>query len=169
MGSSSVRPGHWVVVMGVSASGKTTLGTLLAEALGVSFRDGDDLHPASNIRKMKSGTPLTDADRGPWLEDVRQVLHGEENGIVMACSALKEAYRETLRDGPRPVEFVFLAAEPALIRRRLRERNDHFMPPWLADSQFDALEPPDETAITLPADHPPEELVQRVLPLLRQH
>jgi carbohydrate kinase (thermoresistant glucokinase family) len=133
-----------VVVMGVSGSGKTTIGTALAEELGVPFIDGDDLHPQANVDKMHAGHPLTDEDRWPWLARVGGALHdAEDDGLVIACSALKRTYRDAiLREEPRAV-FIHLTAPQTLIADRLEHRNGHFMPTALLDSQFETLEPLD--------------------------
>jgi carbohydrate kinase (thermoresistant glucokinase family) len=130
-----------VVVMGVSGSGKSTIGKLLAEHLGIPFLDADEFHPAANVAKMAAGTPLNDADRLPWLEGLNEKLRDTENA-VLACSALKQSYREVLaRNIPR-CTFVFLNGSIELIRARLDERQHRYMPASLLESQFAALEPP---------------------------
>ncbi len=131
-----------VVVMGVSGSGKSTIGTALAHELDVPFVDGDDLHPRANVDKMHAGHPLTDDDRWPWLAQVGRALQAaHEGGLVIACSALKRRYREAiLREEPRAL-FLHLAASHEVIADRLAHRSGHFMPPALLDSQFDTLEP----------------------------
>jgi carbohydrate kinase (thermoresistant glucokinase family) len=154
--------------MGVSGVGKTTVGKLLAERLGVEFLEGDRFHPPANIAKMQSGEPLTDADRLPWLEILAGELAARRaagKGVVLACSALRRRYRDILRAGHDDVDFVFLQADQAVIQRRLDARRDHFMPPSLLDSQFADLEKPgpDERAITVDADRPPEAIVEAVL------
>jgi carbohydrate kinase (thermoresistant glucokinase family) len=134
-----------LLVMGVSGSGKTTVGKALADALGWSFQEGDDLHPAANIAKMKAGMPLTDADRQPWLAAIANWIDGQaariEPGII-TCSALKRAYRDDLRIGRPQVWLVFLEGSRELIAERLAHRQGHFMPPRLLESQFAALEAP---------------------------
>jgi carbohydrate kinase (thermoresistant glucokinase family) len=130
--------------MGVSGSGKTSIGSALARAMGRDFVDGDDLHPASNIDKMRQGRPLDDSDRAPWLRAIAGVLADHAShpaGVVVACSALKRAYRDALRSVPG-VQFVFLDADRALIERRFETRDRNFMPGTLIASQFEALERP---------------------------
>ena len=134
-----------VLVMGVSGSGKTTIGEALGLKLGWKYLDADDYHPPQNIRKMAAGTPLQDSDRWPWLERINEELvKFQERGksIVVGCSALKEAYRERLARGVRDFRVVYLRGEFALIQSRLAGRKHRFMPPTLLQSQFDALEPP---------------------------
>ncbi|WP_374025808.1 gluconokinase [Mycobacterium sp. HNNTM2301] len=130
-----------VVVMGVSGSGKSTVGVALAQRLGVPFVDADALHPPANIAKMAAGEPLDDDDRRPWLDKVGEWLAGHRDGGVVSCSALKRKYRDQLRTHCPEVEFLHLAGSPALISGRLAARTGHFMPPALLRSQFDALEP----------------------------
>jgi gluconokinase len=135
-----------LVLMGVSGSGKTTVGKILAEDLGWTFIEADDFHPAANVAKMHAGTPLTDADRRPWLDALRQridrsCMSGEN--VVLACSALKHAYQDYLeRDEPACVHYVYLHGSEELIRQRLIARKGHFMNPQLLHSQFEILEPP---------------------------
>lgn len=155
-----------LIVMGVSGSGKTTVASGLAARLSLPFIDGDDLHPQSNVDKMHAGHPLEDADRWPWLDRVAQALNDRaaaEGGVVLACSALKRAYRDRLRDGTAGrVRFAFLDASFGEIERRLKKRTDHFMPKNLLQSQFDTLERPgaDEAdVVTVPADRPDGEIV----------
>ena len=130
-----------VVVMGVSGSGKTTLGKLLAGRLGCEFIEGDDFHPPANVAKMASGTPLGDADRWPWLEILNSKLR-EKRNAVLACSALKEIYRERLSSGVENLKFVFLKGSFELIEARLKARQHRYMPASLLKSQFATLEPP---------------------------
>src|SRR5262245_56051927 len=136
-----------VVLMGVSGSGKTTVGKILAQQLGWRFVDADDYHPQANVEKMHRGIPLTDEDRRPWLDALRQLVDDAcERGenLVLACSALKHAYQEYLeRDEPTCVHYVYLSGSEELIRQRLAERKGHFMSPGLLHSQFETLEPPD--------------------------
>jgi gluconokinase len=133
-----------VVVCGVAGVGKTTVGQVLAEELGWDFHDADDFHPTGNIDKMRRGIPLTDKDREPWLERLRQLIeHCINAGInsVFACSALKKAYRDRLRVS-EDVKFVFLRGSRARIAAQLQERRRHFVAPAILDSQFDDLEEP---------------------------
>ena len=135
-----------VVLMGVSGSGKTTVGKVLARQLGWAFVDADDYHPAANIEKMRRGLPLNDDDRKPWLAALRQRVDAacaRGENVVLACSALKHAYQDYLReDVPLCVRYVYLRGSEELIRQRLAARTGHFMPPGLLHSQFEALEPP---------------------------
>ncbi len=131
-----------IVVMGVSGAGKSTVGPLLAAALGLPFADGDAFHPPPNLAKMAAGTPLTDADRWPWLAAIAAWLAAQERGAVVACSALRRAYRDRLRAGAPGVRFVHLAGDRALIAARQAARPGHFMPASLLESQFATLEPP---------------------------
>lgn len=132
-----------IVVMGVAGAGKSTVGPLLAVALGVPFADGDAFHPPANVAKMAAGTPLTDEDRWPWLAAIGAWLAAQEGaGAVVACSALRRAYRDRLREACPGLRFVHLAGERALIGARLAARAGHFMPAGLLDSQFATLEDP---------------------------
>ncbi|OBH07855.1 gluconate kinase [Mycobacterium sp. E2699] len=142
-----------VVVMGVSGSGKSTVGAALARRLRVPFVDADALHPPANIAKMTAGEPLDDEDRRPWLDRVGAWLAGHRDGGVVSCSALKRAYRDQLRAHCPDVEFLHLDGSPELIGCRLAARRGHFMPAALLRSQFDALEPldPDEAGSTADA------------------
>ena len=128
-----------IVVMGPSGSGKSTVGACLAETVGARFIDGDDLHPAANVRKMAAGIPLDDRDREPWLRLVGETLQAEER-IVIACSALKRVYRDLIRAQAPETFFAELAIGRAVLEERMRLRADHFMPPALLDSQLQTLE-----------------------------
>jgi gluconokinase len=151
-----------VVVMGVSGSGKTTVGASLADALGLRFVDGDALHPAANVAKMAAGIPLDDADRGPWLDAIGTVLAA--GAVVVACSALKRAYRDRLRAAAPNLELVFLDGAPELLAARMVARPGHFMPTSLLDSQLKTLEPPtaDEHPLTVDISAPVAEIVTRL-------
>jgi carbohydrate kinase (thermoresistant glucokinase family) len=157
--------------MGVSGAGKTTVGERLAKRLGWRFEEGDELHPPANVAKMKSGQPLTDADRAPWLAAVAQVIEGwrqcGDHGVI-TCSALKRAYRRQIIDDHRDVRLIYLEGSRGLIAERLAARRDHFMPGSLLDSQFATLEPPgpDESPITIGIDRPAEDIVERIVALL---
>ncbi len=153
-----------LLVMGVSGSGKTTVGRALAESLGWSFADADDFHPPANLKKMAAGHPLDDADRAPWLAALRThidaCLARDENTII-ACSALKDPYRTELIPDPARVRVVYLHGSPALLRSRLTHRKGHFMPPDLLDSQLATLEPPAD-ALSLDVTPTPPELVRKI-------
>lgn len=143
-----------VVVMGVSGSGKSTVGQGLAQALGVRFLEGDALHPPQNVQRMAAGIALTDADRQGWLALIAQALaqSAQQNeGLVVACSALKRTYRDQLRAACVGLRFVYLHGDAVLLAQRLQSRQGHYMPPSLLASQLDTLEPPadDEQAIQL--------------------
>src|SRR5580698_10166099 len=156
-----------VVLMGVTGSGKSTIGTLLAERTGAVFADADDYHPLANKEKMAAGHPLNDDDRRPWLETLNGLMRGwlaaGKNG-VLACSALKESYRATLAAGmPKgAVTFVWLDGTRDLIAERLAERHHEFMNPALLESQFATLEPPAD-ALRIVNDRSPEEIVRQIL------
>jgi gluconokinase len=151
---SAVSDDAPIVVMGVSGSGKSTVGSALAQRLRVPFLDADALHPPANIAKMTAGEPLNDDDRYPWLEKVGEWLAGHRDGGVVACSALKRKYRDQLRAHCPRVEFLHLRGSPEVIGRRLAARSGHFMPPALLQSQFDALEPlgADERGVVINLD-----------------
>jgi len=154
-----------VVLMGVSGSGKTTVGKILARELGWTFLDADDYHPAASIEKMRRGIPLNDADRRPWLQALRRRVdeacdRGEN--VVLACSALKHAYQYYLeRDVPGCVRYVYLNGSEEVIGRRLAARKGHFMNPGLLHSQFEALEPP-EDAVRVDVTPAPEAIAAEV-------
>jgi len=154
-----------VVVMGVSGSGKSTVGTALAQRMGVPFADGDEFHPHANLAKMATGKPLNDEDRYPWLEAVGEWLARHGGGGVVSCSALKRNYRDLLRAHCPRVEFLHLSGSPELIARRQARRPGHFMPACLVRSQFDTLEPlgPDERGITIDVDEPVDAIVETFL------
>jgi len=148
-----------VVVMGVSGSGKSTVGALLAGRLGTEFLDADEFHPPENVARMAAGVPLTDADRRPWLERLNAELR-KRKGAVLACSALKESYRAILAAG-LDCRFVHLRGSIELIRARLATRSHRYMPASLLESQFATLEPP-AGAIEVDIAEPPERCVERI-------
>lgn len=157
-----------LVVMGVSGSGKTTIAELLAEALGVELLEGDKFHPPENIAKMKSGTPLTDEDRWPWLRAIAariDALRAEGKAAVVTCSALKRAYRDILVGDRREVRLVYLRGSHALIHGRMAARKSHFMPVGLLDSQFRTLEEPgpDERPVVVEIGGTPAEIAAEVI------
>ena len=155
-----------VVVMGVSGTGKSTVGAVLADALGVPFVEGDDLHPEVNVAKMAAGIQLTDEDRAPWLDLIAAELH---RPVVVACSALRRVYRDRLRRDAPDLALVYLHGNPELLAERMGGRPGHFMPTALLDSQLATLEPPtlDENAIAMDVVLPPAEIVVRVVQQLR--
>ncbi|MDG4667464.1 gluconokinase [Mycobacterium sp. 236(2023)] len=143
-----------IVVMGVSGSGKSTVGAALGQRLRVPFADADDFHPPANIAKMTAGHPLNDDDRYPWLEAIGEWLARHRDGGVMGCSALKRSYRDHMRRHCPEVEFLYLAGSPEIIGRRQASRPGHFMPASLLASQFETLEPleSDERGIAIDVD-----------------
>ena len=149
-----------IVLMGVTGSGKTTAGQRLAQSLGWKYFDADDFHSAANVAKMKSGIPLTDADRKPWLESLQALIQEnlrDRQSAVIACSALKQSYREMLLIDER-VRLVYLKGDYDLIKERLNARSNHYMNPALLDSQFQTLEEP-EDALSVDIRSSPEEIV----------
>ena len=155
----------FLIVMGVSGCGKSTIGRLLAERLHWPFYDGDDFHPPANVAKMSQGIPLDDADRAGWLDAladlIRSTLQEGESG-VLACSALKQRYREQLNVDPAQVRFIYLKGSYELIKMRMQARPGHYMKPGMLDSQFAALEEPLD-AITVEIDPSAEEIVDEVI------
>lgn len=157
--------------MGVSAAGKSTVGRALAQALGVPFADADDLHSDANRAKMAAGTPLTDDDRWPWLDAVGDRLQAARaTGLVMACSALRRAYRDRIRSVAPDVVFVHLHGTRELLAARIAARTDHFMPSTLLESQLATLEPlePDEAGLVMDVGMPVADLVDGVATRLRE-
>lgn len=159
---------RFIIVMGVSGCGKSTVAALLAGRLGWEFTEGDALHPASNVEKMRQGIALNDTDREPWLREIAKTVQGwrdsGKSGIV-ACSALRRHYREIISAGAEDVRFVYLRGSFSLIEHRLAARQGHYMPVSLLDSQFATLEEPasDEPAITIDTGAPATDLVNTVL------
>jgi carbohydrate kinase (thermoresistant glucokinase family) len=160
-----------LIVMGVSGSGKSTIGTLVAGRLQWEFQDGDWFHPATNVDKMHKGIPLTDEDRWPWLGSIAVWIDKTRNAgrpAVIACSVLKRRYREVLIGDRADVRLVYLKGDEELIARRLATRHEHFMPPSLLHSQFVALEEPgaDEHPITISIEPRPNQIVAQILSVL---
>jgi gluconokinase len=172
VGDESANVPCALVVMGVSGSGKSTVADKLAERLGWTFEDGDRFHPASNVAKMSAGHPLTDEDRWPWLQaiadEIDRVCKAGERAVI-ACSALKRAYRDILVHGRNDIRIVFLNGSQDLIAGRLAARKGHFMPPGLLDSQFRTLEPPgvDENPVTVSIDASVEAIVDNIISQLK--
>ena len=159
----ALRP---VVVMGVSGSGKSTIGALLAHALRVPFLEGDSFHPPANVARMAAGIALTDADREGWLQTLAQQLRLHTMlGVVLSCSALKRRYRDILRSGAPDLALLHLAGSADVLAQRMIGRSGHYMPPSLLASQLATLEPPqpDEHALTLDITQPVPQLLQRAL------
>jgi gluconokinase len=161
-----------LVVMGVSSSGKSTVGTLLANQLHWEFEDGDWFHPARNIDKMQAGIPLTDEDRAPWLIAIADFIDQARlsgKRVVLACSALKRRYRAVIIGNRPDVRLVYLKGDMELIGRRFAARHEHFMPPSLLQSQFDALEEPgpDEHPIVVSIEPRPREIVANIVDALK--
>lgn len=185
-GGPGHTPGPHIVVMGVSGAGKSTVARVIADRTGAELVDADDLHPPRNIRKLAAGEPLTDDDRWPWLEAVRDrmrdhdrscapgapalggVAQGPDRGLVVACSALRRAYRDELRDVRRPVFFVELGTDPELIAARLAARRGHFASDRILESQVLTLEPlgADEDGMLCPISRPADEIAGDVLAAL---
>jgi len=161
-----------IVVMGVSGSGKTTVGTLLAQRLGRPFADADAFHPPANVGKMRAGIPLTDEDRWPWLDAMAAWIDEARRsgkGGVVACSALKRRYRDRIIGARDDVRLVHLQGTYEVIAQRMAERPHHYMPVSLLQSQFEALEPPepDEQALVMRVEAPAEEIVGKITASLR--
>ena len=157
-----------IIVMGVSGSGKSTIGALLAERLGWPFADADGFHPAANVAKMAAGQPLTDADRWPWLDAIAAHIGASrtaEQPVVVACSALRRAYRERLRAGHGDLIFLHLSGAPEIVATRQAARQGHFMPPSLMASQFATLEDPagEANAVIVSVSASPHEVVAAAL------
>ena len=158
-----------IIVMGVAGSGKSTVAEMLAERLGWQMAEGDNFHSPQNRAKMAAGTPLTDEDRKPWLESIRDWIDQTPQNAVVTCSALRRSYRDILRSARGRVRFLHLHGSPAVLGSRISGRTGHFMPPALLISQLETLEAlePDEDGTVVDVDNSPEEIVERALTQLR--
>ncbi len=158
------------IIFGVSGSGKSTVAKKLSSELNLPFFDADDFHPPSNIEKMKSGKPLTDEDRYPWLNTLSTKVSewNRAEGAVLACSALKEAYREILETPPNLVYWVFLDGSLELIAERMNSRSNHFMPSILLESQFEALERP-QKGLSVSIKKTPDQIVKEIIEHHKEH
>ena len=168
---AQTAPVQHLVIMGVSGSGKTTLAELLEQRLGWPYAEADEFHPPANIAKMTSGTPLTDEDRWPWLDAMRDWLTAQTRAgrsAIVTCSALKHVYRDVLRGAEGRVRFVHLSPPAGLLEERLAHRSGHFMPATLLPSQLSTLEPltPEEDGLAITADVPPAEVADRTITAL---
>jgi gluconokinase len=158
----------FIIIMGVSGCGKSAVGKLLAQHLQWDFFDADDFHPPANVAKMAGGIPLDDSDRAPWLDALRDLISSSltaNRPAVLACSALKERYRQHLMDGNGGLQFVYLKGNYDLIWSRITARDGHYMKPSMLQSQFDSLEEPRDV-ITIDIALPIEEIVKKILPLV---
>ena len=159
---------RFIIVMGVSGSGKSSVGRLLAEKLGWDSYDADDFHPPANVKKMADGIPLDDSDRAPWLDSLNKLisasLKADQPG-VLACSALKEHYRQHLLNGNANVQIVYLKGSYDLIWSRMEKRTDHYMKPHMLKSQFDALEEP-TNALTIDISMSTQDIVQKIISIV---
>jgi carbohydrate kinase (thermoresistant glucokinase family) len=155
-----------LILMGVSGCGKTTVGKQLSIEMQIPFYDADDFHPPANVEKMRKGTPLDDEDRQPWLERLHQMIlkWNKKDGAILACSALKKSYRQTLRGDldKNELQFIYLKGSAELIRERLQHREGHYMPAGLLNSQFRDLEEPSDV-LTAGIDRPVETIVSRII------
>lgn len=155
-----------IVLMGVSGCGKSTVGRLLSERTGAAFFDGDDFHPAENVRKMASGAPLNDRDRQGWLEALADLLNDHTEPIIIACSALKQSYRDILSSSAHKPLFIYLHGSREILLERGKQRSqrgEHFMPVSLLDSQLDTLEQPNPDALTVSIEQTPEQITDIIL------
>lgn len=160
-----------IVVMGVTSCGKSTIGKLLATRLSVPFIEGDEFHPEENIKKMSKGIPLNDDDRSPWLRTLSHELqmHEKKNGAVLACSALKESYRKILQEGlHEKIIWIYLEGTENMIRERMKERKNHFMPETLLQSQLTTMEKP-SYAYCFSIEKKPEAIVNEIIHLIKSH
>jgi gluconokinase len=161
---------RFVIIMGVAGCGKTTVGAMLAKQLGWNFYDADGFHPAENVAKMMNGTPLTDADRAPWLAALHALISAslkDNRPAVLACSALKESYRQQLLEGNEGVLIVYLKGSYELIWSRISQRKDHYMKPSMLKSQFETLEEP-TNALTLDVSMPVADIVQGIVTYMQE-
>lgn len=160
-----------VLVMGVAGSGKTTIGAMLAGRLGWAYAEADEFHPPANVEKMRKGIPLTDEDRRPWLMAIADWMRKQTEPAVVTCSALKRAYRDMLRRARPDLKLVYLDGSRELIGQRMFTRHGHFFPKELLESQFRDLEPPgpDEDALVVSIDAPPEQVVEEIIQRLGLH
>ena len=157
-----MKPNHFLM-MGVCGSGKSTIGSMLADAIGATFLDADDFHPIANREKMQQGIPLSDEDRAPWLNSLTEKMQSLMNtSFVLACSALKETYRKSLQLGCPDLQIIFLHGDPALLAARMSSRESHFMPSSLLDSQLSTLQQPTD-AFLLDISSPPADLLSQIL------
>jgi carbohydrate kinase (thermoresistant glucokinase family) len=162
-----------LIIMGVSGCGKTTIAELLSHELGWDYRDGDEFHPKSNVKKMHSGTPLTDDDRWPWLRAIAAWIDEKRNAgehAIVTCSALKKSYRDILIGPRKDVGLIFLKGDEELIAQRLSKRHGHFMPKGLLRSQFQTLQEPgpDEHPITVSIEPTPDEITAAIMEKLNE-
>ncbi len=151
-----------LIIMGVSGCGKSTVGKLLSEETGAAFFDGDDFHPAANIAKMKAGISLTDADRQGWLETLRDLLSEHDVPIIIACSALKQSYRDILDSGKNVPEYIYLHGSKETLLKRMQAR-EHFMPASLLDSQLSTLEEPTKNCLAVSIEPPINQVITEIL------
>ena len=157
-----------IYIMGVAGSGKTTIGKLLSDAIGLPFFDADDFHSSANTKKMQAGLPLTDEDRQPWIERLNElgIKQSKLNGAIIGCSALKKKYREQLEGGITKCSWIFLQGDYDIIYERMKKRSHHFMPAQLLQSQLESLEIP-AAALTIDIGNEPAEIVNNIVQYLK--